>query len=136
MGLFDFLKKKTKNESEAVERSMPTTLEGFDPSAVVPPDTRFTQEYQDFLAAQEAAGQNRELSGPADAAVGGAPEEASGTAESCGECGEEEAAAEAPEEGPREYCEVLDDVPEEAAPAEDAPVEVIAPETDDIIGNE
>ncbi len=112
MGLFDFLKKKTKNESEVVERSMPTTLEGFDPSTVVPPDTRFTQEYQDFLAAQEAAGQNRELSETPVAVAEGMPEEI------------------------REYCDAAEETAEEAAPVEESPAEVTAPETDDILSDE
>ena len=55
MGLFDFLKKKKK--AEAAEESenggfLPldeTGLEGIDP-----PETRYTQEYRDFLDAQEA----------------------------------------------------------------------------------
>lgn len=59
MGLFDFLKKK-KEETAEVERAMPLTLDGFDPESVVPPETRYTQEYQDFLASQEA-GQGREI---------------------------------------------------------------------------
>lgn len=131
MGLFDFLKKKTKSENETVERSMPTTLEGFDPSTVVPPDTRFTQEYQDFLAAQEAAGQNRELSETADAAAEGMPEGDSGEGEPCGECVKDAVPDEV-----REYCDAAEETAEEAAHEEESPAEVIAPETDDILSDE
>lgn len=56
MGLFDFLKRK-KKPAEAAEESengglLPLDeagLEGIDP-----PETRYTQEYREFLEAQEA----------------------------------------------------------------------------------
>lgn len=56
MGLFDFLKRK-KKKADAAEESesavvLPleeTGLEGIDP-----PETRYTQEYKEFLDAQEA----------------------------------------------------------------------------------
>ena len=139
MGLFDFLKKK-KNKGAEVERSMPLTLDGFDPNAVTPPDTRYTQEYQDFLASQEAA-QNRACTdAEAAAAEEGSPEDTAGEAGPCTECGETAAPPEAAEEELREYCDVVDEAVEEAASGEelpeDVPVDVVAPEEDDIISNE
>ena len=51
MGLFDFLKKKKKKEEpapDAVAALNTDMLEGIEP-----PETRYTQEYKDFLASQE-----------------------------------------------------------------------------------
>ncbi len=130
MGLFDFLKKKKKDVGTEVERGLPVTLEGFDSNAVVPPDRRYTREYQDFVAAQGAAAQNRGCN------------DAVGTAETepCGECGKDEVSTETVEEVPREYCDVIDEAAAEAVSGEelpeDVPVEVITPEEDDIIRNE
>ena len=133
MGLFDFLKRKKKKKNVEIERSMPVTLDGFDPSTVVPPDTRYTQEYQEFLAAQEAAGQKRELSDTAEpSAEENAPEEGI----PCGECGEDAVPAGIGEEEIREHCEDMGEVVEEAGSAEETPenipVEEVIPEADDI----
>ena len=54
MGLFDFLKKKKKDEPAPQEETPGVTELGFDPSEIDPPETRYTQEYQDFLASREA----------------------------------------------------------------------------------
>ncbi len=68
MGLFDFLKKKKKTGAAGREES-----EGGEELSVIlppetePPETRYTQEYQDFLAAleeDERAGEESE--DPAD----------------------------------------------------------------------
>ena len=58
MGWFDFLKRKKKGaqaapESEAEELGR---LDDVDPAMIDPPESRYTEEYQDFLAEQEAAG--------------------------------------------------------------------------------
>ena len=53
MGLFDFLKRKKKEKKAAPDKVL--SLDDVDPSAIDPPETRYTQEYQDFLAAQEAS---------------------------------------------------------------------------------
>ena len=59
MGLLDFLKsKKRKKESGEV-----LSLGDVDSLEIDPPETRYTQEYRDFLASREAAEK-----GPADAA--------------------------------------------------------------------
>ena len=50
MGLFDFLKRKKKEKKAAPDKVL--SLDDVDPSAIDPPETRYTQEYQDFLAAQ------------------------------------------------------------------------------------
>ena len=58
MGLFDFLKCK-KKQSTAAPESEPAevvSLDDVDLSGIEPPETRYTQEYQEYLAAQEAAG--------------------------------------------------------------------------------
>ena len=57
MGFFDFLKKKKKNDEPVPEKGAdaPASLDDVDLSGVEPPETRYTQEYQDFLAEQEAA---------------------------------------------------------------------------------
>ena len=53
MGLFDFLKKwKKKKEAEAPEGTLDPSQ--VDPSEINPPPTRFTEEYQEFLAGIEA----------------------------------------------------------------------------------
>lgn len=54
MGLFDFLKKKKK--TGAAGREEPEGGEELSvilPPETEPPETRYTQEYQDFLAALE-----------------------------------------------------------------------------------
>ena len=58
MGLFDFLKRKKQDNTAAPEPEASgfVTLDDVDPAVIDPPETRYTQEYQDFLAQQEAAG--------------------------------------------------------------------------------
>ena len=55
MGLFDFLKRK-KKRAEAAQEEAENTIDfsEADLSTVDPPETRFTQEYQDFLETQQA----------------------------------------------------------------------------------
>ena len=63
MGLFDFLKKKKKNEADPVNETADTEELGvIDPPEIEPPETRYTQEYKDFLTSQEQAEKDRELS--------------------------------------------------------------------------
>ena len=54
MGLFDFLKRKTKKEDAAPEAENAIDFSEVDLSVVDPPETRFTQEYKEFLETQEA----------------------------------------------------------------------------------
>ena len=56
MGLFDFLRSKKKRKKKAAESEAESTmrLDGVDLSGVEPTETRYTQEYQDYLAQQEA----------------------------------------------------------------------------------
>ena len=61
MGLFDFLKPKKKKD-EAVPAAVPedfVSLAGAELSEPVPPETRYTEEYQEYLASQGPA-ENRE----------------------------------------------------------------------------
>lgn len=51
MGFFDFLKSK-KKKAEA-EKAEVLGLE-VDPADIDPPETRYTEEYREFLEAQEA----------------------------------------------------------------------------------
>ncbi len=60
MGLFDFLKRKKKTGEAAPEADALLDLNDVDPAAIDPPETRYTQEYQDFLAQQESAGHGGE----------------------------------------------------------------------------
>ena len=60
MGLFDFLKRKKKTGEAAPEADALLDLSDVDPAEIDPPETRYTQEYQDLLAQQEAAGQGGE----------------------------------------------------------------------------
>ena len=53
MGLFDFLKRKKKPQETAPEELI--DIGSADLSGIEPPETRYTQEYRDFLASQEAA---------------------------------------------------------------------------------
>ena len=54
MGLFDFLKsKKKKDEPASQEEAGSVTELVVDPAGIDPPETRYTQEYQDFLASRE-----------------------------------------------------------------------------------
>ena len=50
MGLFDFWKKRRK---KAVPQGETADLSGVDPAEIVPPETRYTQEYKDYLASRE-----------------------------------------------------------------------------------
>ena len=64
MGLFDFLKRKKKKEADPENEIADTEELGvIDPPEIEPPETRYTQEYQDFLKSQEQAEEDRELSG-------------------------------------------------------------------------
>ncbi len=58
MGLFGFLKSKKKKaaEASAAEADGLMQLDGGGLAGIEPPETRYTQEYQDFLASQEADG--------------------------------------------------------------------------------
>ena len=60
MGLFDFLKRKKKRAQAAAESEAEPLgrLDDVDPAMIDPPETRYTEEYQDFLAGQEAAGEH------------------------------------------------------------------------------
>lgn len=57
MGLFDFLKRKKKPQETAPEAEPEALIDigGADLSGIEPPETRYTQEYRDFLAEREAA---------------------------------------------------------------------------------
>ena len=65
MGLFDFLKRKKKPQETAPEELI--DIGGADLSGIEPPETRYTQEYRDFLAEREAA----EAAGAAEGSDGG-----------------------------------------------------------------
>ena len=56
MKLFDFFKskKKRKKTGSGAEGEAPVELSGVDPEEIVPPETRYTQEYKDFLASRES----------------------------------------------------------------------------------
>ena len=62
MGLFDFLKSKKKKEEAPAEAEV-LPLDSSELAGIEPPETRYTQEYQDFLASREAAGDGGELPG-------------------------------------------------------------------------
>ena len=55
MGLFDFLKRRKKKAAAAAaaEAAATADLSGVDPAEIVPPETRYTQEYKDYLASRE-----------------------------------------------------------------------------------
>ncbi len=57
MGLFDFLKRKKKKDGTVpgTDPDVPASLDDVDLSGFEPPETRYTQEYQEFLEEQEAA---------------------------------------------------------------------------------
>ena len=57
MGLFDFLRSRKKKREETPEGAAAQVqrLDDVDLSGIEPPETRYTQEYRDYLAAQEAA---------------------------------------------------------------------------------
>ena len=56
MGLFDFLRSKKRRKKKAAGGEAENTmrLDGVDLAGVEPTETRYTQEYQDYLAQQEA----------------------------------------------------------------------------------
>ncbi len=62
MGVFDFLKSKKKKEKAVsrIEAENLLDLNDVDLSGAEPPESRYTQEYQDFLAEQERAAQRSE----------------------------------------------------------------------------
>ena len=65
MALFDFLKKKKKEEaagSEAAEAMEAAVLDDSQLAGIEPPETRFTEEYREYLASQEDAQGLREPS--------------------------------------------------------------------------
>ena len=55
MGLFDSFKSKKKKKSEETAGNEALELLPLDDAGIDPPETRYTQEYQEFLASQEAA---------------------------------------------------------------------------------
>lgn len=69
MGFFDFLKSK-KKKAEA-EKAEVLGLE-VDPADIDPPETRYTEEYREFLEAQEAGELPEEENAPC--AEGASPE--------------------------------------------------------------
>ena len=136
MGLFDFFRSR-KKKKELAARSTPerlvVDLNGVDPSAINPPETRFTQEYKDFLASQGAI--DRTGDRPEDGAPARSTEEPAPAAEeeatpAC-ECEAEEPAPAAEEEAaPACECEAEEPAPaveEEAAPACECEAEEPAP---------
>ncbi len=68
MGLFDFLKSKKKRRKKAAgsEADGVMRLDAVDLSGTEPIETRYTQEYQDFLASQEAAQKSAPPAGEAE----------------------------------------------------------------------
>ncbi len=110
MGLLDFFRTR-KKKKELAARSAPerlvVDLNDVDPAAINPPETRFTQEYKDFLASQGAI--DRTGDRPEDGTPARGPEEAAPVCE----CGAEEPAP-ATEEEAAPVCECG---AEEAAPA-------------------
>ena len=101
MGFFDFLRKKKKDEA-APEKETDglTSLDDVDLSGIEPPETRYTQEYRDFLAEQEAKAREAAAAGeremPFEAAAPApeyeTPSEAEDAAQEYGpSCGAEDA---------------------------------------------
>ena len=60
MGFFDFLKSKKKKAEAEVEKAEVLGLEA-DPADIDPPETRYTEEYREFLETQEAGERSGEL---------------------------------------------------------------------------
>ena len=102
MGFFDFLKSKKKKEEVAARVEKMQRLDDVDPAEINPPETRFTEEYREFLETLEA-------DEPSKTIAADEPREAPETDEPC-----EPAAADEP-------C---------AAPEADEPC--AAPETDEL----
>ena len=77
MGLFDFLKSK-KKKNEAKEENETAGLAGLDDadlSGLEPPETRYTEEYREFLASMENAERSASPDGDAEAMVDAAAQE-------------------------------------------------------------
>ena len=77
MGLFDFLKSK-KKKNEATEENETAGLAGLDDadlSGLEPPETRYTEEYREFLASMETAERSASPDGEAEAMVDAAAQE-------------------------------------------------------------
>ena len=74
MGLFDAFrsKKKKQDDISAGETDGLLHLDDVGRSGIDPPETRYTQEYQEFLASMEAA---EGCDAPSEAERGGAPEQ-------------------------------------------------------------
>ena len=68
MGFFDFLKSKKKKQDEVsnTDAEAVIQLDGSELAGLEPPETRFTEEYREFLASQETGERSAP---PADAAV-------------------------------------------------------------------
>ena len=60
MGFFDFLKSKKKKAEAEAEKAEVLPLE-MDPADIDPPETRYTEEYREFLETQEAGERSGEL---------------------------------------------------------------------------
>lgn len=60
MGFFDFLKSKKKKAEAEAEKAEVLGLE-VDPADIDPPETRYTEEYREFLETQEAGERSGEL---------------------------------------------------------------------------
>lgn len=77
MGLFDFLKSKKKRSGAVSGNGTDglAALDDADLSGIDPPETRFTQEYREFLESMEDAGRSGSPSGEAGACAEAAPEE-------------------------------------------------------------
>ena len=58
MGFFDFLKSKKKQQEDNSEKETEAVvqLDGSSLAGLEQPETRFTEEYREFLESQEAAG--------------------------------------------------------------------------------
>ena len=55
MGLFDFLKRKKKKEEAEAEAEQVMELDDSELQGIEPPETRFTDEYKEYLASLEKA---------------------------------------------------------------------------------
>ena len=60
MGFFDFLKSKKKKAEAEAEKAEVLGLE-VDPAGIDPPETRYTEEYREFLETQETGERSGEL---------------------------------------------------------------------------
>ena len=75
MGFFDFLKSKKKKAAAEAEKAEVLELE-VDAAGIDPPETRYTEEYREFLENREAAERNAALTDEENApcAEGASPE--------------------------------------------------------------